>query len=177
MAACVRRESADVRGVNAGERHAATPDVQHTRSRTYPWRGSDLHETGSRMYGTSRCSLSSSTALSVATCAVQFLAYLVVQFAASLVLGTFNETNGLFGTLCSLSSSTVFSLSSSTVRSLSSTMKLVRSSALSQFELGGSEKNRLLLQEQCVCTLMLSWKSSWGEVRPGCLAVHHPERW
>ena len=75
------------------------------------------------MYGTSRCSLSSSTVLSGATCAVQFLAYLVVQFAASLVVGTYGGRGAmkqtgarLYGTLCSLSSSTVFSLSSSTMK-------------------------------------------------------------
>ena len=40
------------------------------------------------MYGTSRCSLSSSTVLSVATCAVQFLAYLVVTNGGFRLYGT-----------------------------------------------------------------------------------------
>ena len=39
------------------------------------------------MYGT-RCSLSSSTVLSVATCAVQFLAYLVVTNGGFRLYGT-----------------------------------------------------------------------------------------
>ena len=99
------------------------------------WRGSDLHETGSRMYGTSRCSLSSSTVLSGATCAVQFLAYLVVQFAASLVLGTYRERASMKPTAC-----TVHFAAYLVVQFLAYlAMKLVRSSVVRTCLASGSQ--------------------------------------